>query len=76
MHGSSLIADNMHEGRQDDVGRRVSHPTESHGISRTRSASVLSSSYGQAAQDEDISSIMMRGATDLRNVKFENEEQV
>ncbi|KAI0773452.1 hypothetical protein BC629DRAFT_1528565 [Irpex lacteus] len=69
------VSDHMHEGRQDDAGRRVSYPVESHGISRTRSASVVSSAYGQAAHDEDISSIMMRGATDLRNVKFENEEQ-
>ena len=40
----------------------------------SRSASVVSSIVGR--QDEDISSIMMRGATDLRNAKFEIEEQV
>ena len=40
----------------------------------SRSASVVSSVVGR--QDEDISSIMMRGATDLRNAKFEIEEQV
>ena len=43
----------------------------------SRSGSVTSSIFGrQSAQDEDISSIMMRGATDLRNAKFEIEEQV
>ena len=39
----------------------------------SRSASVVSSIVGR--QDEDISSIMMRGATDLRNAKYEIEEQ-
>lgn len=39
----------------------------------SRSVSVLSSG---ARQEEDISTIMMRGATDLRNAKFEIEEQV
>ncbi|KAI0940017.1 hypothetical protein AcV5_001238 [Taiwanofungus camphoratus] len=39
----------------------------------SRSASVVSSIFGR--HDEDISSIMMRGATDLRNTKFEVEEQ-
>ncbi|CCM03174.1 uncharacterized protein FIBRA_05296 [Fibroporia radiculosa] len=39
----------------------------------SRSASVVSSVLTR--QDEDISSIMMRGATDLRNAKFEVEEQ-
>ncbi|CAL1700791.1 unnamed protein product [Somion occarium] len=37
----------------------------------SRSVSVVSG----MAHDEDISSIMMRGATDLRNTKFEIEEQ-
>ncbi|KAL6309669.1 hypothetical protein BKA93DRAFT_821394 [Sparassis latifolia] len=41
--------------------------------SHSRSASVVSSTLGR--QDEDISSIMMRGATDLRNTKYEVEEQ-
>ncbi|KAI0353620.1 hypothetical protein OH77DRAFT_1438040 [Trametes cingulata] len=40
---------------------------------QSRSVSVLSSVRG--GQDEDISSIMMRGATDLRNAKYEIEEQ-
>ena len=40
---------------------------------RSRSASVLSLS---AAPEDDISAIMMRGASDLRNVKYENDEQV
>ena len=40
----------------------------------SRSASVVSSLFPRP--DEDISSLMMRGATDLRNVKFEVEEQV
>ncbi|OBZ70439.1 hypothetical protein A0H81_09981 [Grifola frondosa] len=40
---------------------------------QSRSASVNSSVYGRP--DEDISSIMMRGATDLRNTMFEVEEQ-
>lgn len=45
--------------------------------SHSRSASVVSSVFGrQNGQDEDISSIMMRGATDLRNAKYEIEEQV
>ncbi|KAH9938195.1 uncharacterized protein B0H18DRAFT_1112374 [Fomitopsis serialis] len=39
----------------------------------SRSASVVSSMVGR--QDEDISSIMMRGATDLRNAKYAIEEQ-
>ncbi|PIL37108.1 hypothetical protein GSI_00800 [Ganoderma sinense ZZ0214-1] len=38
----------------------------------SRSASVLSSVRGRP--EDDISSIMMRGATDLRNAKFEVEE--
>lgn len=37
----------------------------------SRSISVVS-----AAHDEDISSLMIRGATDLRSAKFEIEEQV
>ncbi len=40
----------------------------------SRSASVLSSVHGRP--EDDISSIMMRGATDLRNAKFEVEELV
>lgn len=40
----------------------------------SRSVSVLSSVH--ARQDDDISSLMMRGATDLRNAKYEIEEQV
>lgn len=40
----------------------------------SRSASVVSSVIGR--NDEDISSIMMRGATDLRNAKYEIGEQV
>ncbi|KAI0677576.1 hypothetical protein C8Q78DRAFT_1003352 [Trametes maxima] len=40
---------------------------------QSRSGSVLSSVIGR--QDDDISSVMMRGATDLRNAKFELEEQ-
>ncbi|RPD67209.1 hypothetical protein L227DRAFT_17539 [Lentinus tigrinus ALCF2SS1-6] len=38
----------------------------------SRSVSVLSSA---GRQEDDISTIMMRGATDLRNAKFETEEQ-
>lgn len=41
---------------------------------QSRSASVLSSVHGR--HDDDLSSIMMRGATDLRHAKFELEEQV
>lgn len=40
----------------------------------SRSASVISSLFAKV--DEDIPAIMMRGATDLRNAKFEVEEQV
>lgn len=40
----------------------------------SRSASVLSPVRGRP--EDDISSIMMRGATDLRNAKFEVEESV
>ncbi|KAI0650768.1 hypothetical protein C8Q79DRAFT_945109 [Trametes meyenii] len=40
---------------------------------QSRSGSVLSSAIGR--QDDDISSVMMRGATDLRNAKFQLEEQ-
>ncbi|KAI0375592.1 hypothetical protein BV20DRAFT_1047883 [Pilatotrama ljubarskyi] len=40
---------------------------------QSRSVSVLSSIRG--GQEEDISSVMMRGATDLRNAKHEIEEQ-
>ncbi|KAI0347245.1 hypothetical protein BDW22DRAFT_510605 [Trametopsis cervina] len=54
--------------------RRVSHLEDPERIATPRSGSVTSS-YGRAGQDEDISSIMMRGATDLRNVKHENDEQ-
>ena len=60
----------------------LGHPTLAHHLRRpdiapyahSRSASVLSSVHGR--QEDDISSIMMRGATDLRNAKFEVEEQV
>lgn len=41
----------------------------------SRSVSVLSSTHGRH-QEDDLSSIMMRGATDLRHAKFELEEQV
>ncbi|KAJ3554635.1 hypothetical protein NM688_g3003 [Phlebia brevispora] len=42
----------------------------------SRSASVVSSAFGRpGGPEEDISSIMMRGASDLRNAKFEIEEQ-
>ena len=49
--------------RFDDAGPRAP----------SRSASVLSSVQGR--HDDDLSTIMMRGATDLRNAKFELEEQ-
>lgn len=54
------------EVRQQDFFPRV----------HSRSGSVASSIFGrQLGQDEDISSVMMRGATDLRNAKYEIEEQ-
>ncbi|KAL7282377.1 hypothetical protein ACG7TL_003847 [Trametes sanguinea] len=40
---------------------------------QSRSASVMSSAYGR--QEDDLSTIMMRGASDLRNAKFEIEEK-
>lgn len=50
---------------------------DAHATGRSRSASVVSSVFGrQAGQDDDISAIMMRGATDIRNAKYEIEEQV
>lgn len=49
---------------------------DSHAFPRSRSGSVVSSVYGRPAQDDDISSIMMAGATEIRNAKYESEEQV
>ena len=42
-------------------------------VPHSRSISVVSTG---TAHDEDISSLMIRGATDLRNAKFEIDEQV
>ena len=42
-------------------------------VTHSRSISVISAG---TAHDEDISSLMIRGATDLRNAKFEIDEQV
>ncbi|KAH9951626.1 hypothetical protein B0H21DRAFT_183868 [Amylocystis lapponica] len=55
------------------VRSRSQHSSNFEQPAFSRSASVVSSAFGR--QDEDISSIMMRGATDLRNTKFEVEEQ-
>ncbi|KIP10723.1 hypothetical protein PHLGIDRAFT_115276 [Phlebiopsis gigantea 11061_1 CR5-6] len=46
----------------------------SHSAAHSRSASVASSPLDHIQPDDDLSSIMMRGATNLRNVKFEIEE--
>lgn len=49
---------------------------DTHQQARSRSASVASSVFAHTVQEEDISSIMMRGANDLRNAKHEIEELV
>ncbi len=54
-----------------DFHRSEEMPPHAH----SRSVSVLSSTHGRH-QEDDLSSIMMRGATDLRHAKFELEEQV
>lgn len=63
-----------------------SHPSGGHSgyhadpthAARSRSVSVVSSLVERTGhgQEEDISSVMMRGATDLRNAKYEIEELV
>ncbi|KZT12495.1 uncharacterized protein LAESUDRAFT_808096 [Laetiporus sulphureus 93-53] len=71
-----------HEGRSMDapriphdgsVGYDTPNPSQFMPPPYSRSVSVTSTTL--ARQDEDISSIMMRGATDLRNARFEAEEQ-
>jgi hypothetical protein len=74
--GSLFADDSRPINIQDDERRHRSHFEYNHAKIPTRSESVASSTYGRVTQDEDISTIMMRGATDIRNAKFENEEQV
>ncbi|EKM59216.1 uncharacterized protein PHACADRAFT_169695 [Phanerochaete carnosa HHB-10118-sp] len=52
--------------------RLTTHDNLPYPPTHSRSASVAS--FGNSVQDEDISSIMMRGANDLRNAKYEMEE--
>lgn len=68
--GSSVVDMAFDAAKPSQLAPRAEYATPGY----SRSASVVSSIIGR--QEEDISSIMMRGATDLRNAKYEIEEQV
>ena len=63
------------DGMRPDHGHGNRTHKTPHSYVRSRSGSVVSSVYGRPAQDDDISSIMIAGAAEIRNAKYETEEQ-
>lgn len=69
-----MLVDNI-DVSMTDKPQVLVNPDDTHNVPPSRSGSVVSSVCVHPGRD-DISSIMMAGAAEIRSAKYESEEQV